>query len=71
MIILYYTQNNNILKVEFVEKFVLGFDLSNIKKGIFFRDAFDMIMYYFLGFKMFACAAARRAIGTLNGEQDT
>ena len=25
----------------------------------------------FLGFLMFACAAARRAIGTLNGEQET
>lgn len=25
----------------------------------------------YLGFLMFACAAARRAIGTLNGEQDT
>ncbi len=26
---------------------------------------------YFLGFAIAACAAARRAIGTLNGEQET
>jgi len=28
-------------------------------------------MIYFLGFLMFACAAASLAIGTLNGEQET
>jgi hypothetical protein len=37
------------------------------------RQAVSLYHYFndYLGFLMFACAAAKRAIGTLNGEQLT
>lgn len=51
--------------------------MSFKKKHLFNRKgAFIILKYlkktnYFLGFLMFACAAANLAIGTRNGEHDT
>ena len=38
---------------------------------IFLGNSFNFYFNFYLGFLIAACAAAKRAIGTLYGEQDT